>query len=383
MKNKIIVVAILLSSLFVLSCKDDETFTLSVTPEKTAASYDGLLMVAHGKNIYGFAPDSLAVEVELKLNTFISRPVVDSDGTMYVGDQGTEIGSYGNYLFSFNKDGSLKNQISAIPNISNIVCTNSFVFMDSNCFYGDAYCMGYAIVDKATETRTQLNTDLTYYLTHSGSQWIYNNKIYVGTAYRSGKGNTNVYPISFFTINATTGEKSDAMSDFTVASGNQEKFFYTLDGGTLITLYGNQYVFRKYNLDTNELVATLSVASDVPALQTGLNSMTAEDVSSGLYRYQITSPVVCGRKLYAFCVNTAYSKNAGCPSFQCIIVIDLDTFTFEKYVSLARTGEYDLASPFYTADAEPNSVYFIHENNFEKYSLADGTCTASTAVSVD
>src|SRR5574344_1182420 len=239
MKNKIIVVAILLSSLVVLSCKDDETFTLAVTPVKTAASYDGLLMVAYGKNIYGFAPDSLAVEVELKLNTFVTRPVVDSDGTMYVGDQGTEIGSYGNYRFSFNKDCSLKNQISAIPNISNIVCTNSFVIMDSNCFYDDPYCMGYAIVDTATETRTQLNTALTYYLTHSGNQWIYNNKLYVGTAYRSGKGNTNVYPISFFTINATTGEKSDAMSDFTVASGNQEKFFYTLDCGTLITLYGN------------------------------------------------------------------------------------------------------------------------------------------------
>lgn len=361
-----------LGAVFFTSCKEDNPFVLSVDVEKKVNSYDGLWMLSHGTNIYGIDPASMEVKAKIKLNTFVSQPVVDSDGTMYVGDEGTDIGYFGNWIFSFNKNCSLKKQISAIPNISQIVCADSFVFADSLCMYGEQGKMGYAIIDKAEEKRTELNTNLDFWIAHSGKQWIYDNKIYLGIAHRVVDG--GFIPITFYTLDTTTRELSTGMNDFTVPGGSQEQFYYTLAGGSLITSYGEQFMLRKYDLATKQKTGEVNAASYVAGLQAALDAQTEEEKEGGVISCKMMCPVVCNGKLYVFCV----TANKELSALQGMLVLDVDTFAYEKFVTLEKMEEEFLYAPFYMLESCPDAVFFSFGENALKFSLTDGSLLVAT-----
>jgi hypothetical protein len=361
-RSVLLFTVILFNSIYLNSCKDHYGFALEVTPVKAADSYDGLLMFTKGKNVFGINPATMEKKVELHLNTFVSQPVIDSDGTMYLGDQGAELGDFGNYLFHFNKNGTLDKQIYTLGNTSNIICTDSFVLADSNCAYEGTY-LGYSIVSKQRQKEVSRYLKLDWSMCNSGTQWIYDGKIFIGTGYR--EVGEKVRPVSFFTVDAATYTRSDPISDFTVASGNQKKFEYVLDGGALLTLYGFEYMLREYDLSTFKLLKEVSLADATSEL-----SGTA-----GTEEYCMESMKVVNDEILILC-----RTESGTAALQKIIVVDKDSLTVKKCVALSPFDSYKLTGPFYAIDSLQNYVFFITDTMLLKYSLSDGAVAGTLAI---
>src|SRR5574344_1448730 len=92
-RSVLLFTVILFNSIYLNSCKDHYGFALEVTPVMAADSYDGLLMFTKGKNVFGINPATMEKKVELHLNTFVSQPVIDSDGTMRSEEHTSELQS--------------------------------------------------------------------------------------------------------------------------------------------------------------------------------------------------------------------------------------------------------------------------------------------------
>lgn len=360
MKRSIFVLSISLLIPFFPSC-NISGFDLRVDTVKAGDEFDGLWLLSYSKNVYAVDPEDLAVRIHFSLNTFVSQPVLDTYGNILIGDQGKKVGAFGNGLYVLNSQGTVLRYVPALPNISNIAPTESFIFTDSMCFYDDGYC-GFSLIDRNNAYAVTTNMTMSNYVVHSGRQWIHNNQLYVGTAEFPSQSR----PASFFTIDCLSGNVSLPFTDFTSQEeGDQRQFFYTLDSNSLYTLYGYEKTIRRFDLDSKSLAAFKDLESDLVEM--------VPDLEHCVIQY----PVCFADDLYILCTATNGNLNL---SLQGLVILDPETLVFKKFLPLEYITTSVLLPPFSFFDEYPNFVYFRYYNRLLKYDLATGKIDTHTSL---
>ena len=373
--------SVLISLLIVLSAScEEKEFELSVKTHKDSELCGDDILFSASRHVYGFNPVTMDLKLHLELNTYVSQPVMNDDGSFYLGDQGQDIGYFGNWIFAFTNRGELKKQAAAIPNIDKIINLPEAVVASSMCLFGEKMKMGYTVIDKDNMSREVLNTNLDSFIPHSGDQWTFGNKIYIFT---SANNYSEVpAPVKFFTIDTGDFSESEKTEDFVDGTLSQKMFAYTLCDDKIITSYGTEFVVEKYDIATKTLTGRINLGDYVPELRKALDEQTEEEKALGVIDYCTADPTVCDGMLYLFCKK--YESDDESLFMQSMIVIDMSSFTFKKIINLEKAGEYGQNDLFFMNKSCPDALFFYEDTvkycDVFKYSTDNGKLVNSLRI---
>ena len=185
-----IFVAVFILSIFT-SC--NENFRVKVI-QNDGTPLSKLLFVSYCQNVYGIDYENLDCHVHLKLNTFTSQPLVYNN-QIFFGDNGTDIGKWGNSVFVLDSSFKFKTQIESVPNIYRLSVYDNYLIASSACYFGGDVQTGlqggFSLIDLSDLKNILIYEKLPGMLNNSGNCYGYKNNLYLSTSSEKFIENSN------------------------------------------------------------------------------------------------------------------------------------------------------------------------------------------------
>jgi hypothetical protein len=318
------------AALFFFSCHCDGIFPSNTEPKlsinvlKVDSPLSGLFLCSTGEYLYGFDTLAYSLKAKIQFNTFIQYGA-NSPGRVFLSDQGTQTGFWGDRLLVLNDNGSLIKEVPCRSIPTDVRIFGSKFFVGASGMLGGADEFPLQAFD--LNSYAPLNEYTVQGMATGDCYSVFGSDLYVAIKnYTETPGRScYILHVDLNTLTATRHNELASVHDVARINVAVADSFLTVS-------YNIEYDIEAFNRISYNKLSSVNLLSD-----TNTNFLISDTTRSFLF-----APKIFGKELFVLLSTPVTSKNS-------FIVYSLPDLSFQRIISISTSSAIDINNYYYTS----------------------------------